>query len=65
MPVRGSALSAKGSPLTVYSCHCKDCQRFSGAAWSVSMIMRDEDFEVLSGQTVRYDRKPTAAMSSP
>ena len=55
----------KASPLTVYSCHCKDCQRFSGAAWSVSMIMRDEDFEVLSGQTVRYDRKPTAAMSSP
>jgi hypothetical protein len=47
----------KASPLTVYNCHCKDCQRFSGAAWSMSMIVRDEDFEVLSGQTVRYDRK--------
>jgi hypothetical protein len=47
----------KASPLTVYNCHCKDCQRFSGAAWSMSMIVRDKDFEVLSGQTVRYDRK--------
>jgi hypothetical protein len=47
----------KASPLTVYSCHCKDCQRFSGAAWSISMIVRNEDFEILSGQTVRYDRK--------
>ena len=47
----------KASPLTVYNCHCKDCQRFSGAAWSMSMIVREEDFEVLSGQTVRYDRK--------
>ena len=47
----------KASPLTVYNCHCKDCQRFSGAACSISMIVRNENFEVLSGQTVRYDRK--------
>jgi len=47
----------KASPLTVYNCHCKDCQRFSGAAWSMSMFVRDEDFEILSGETVRYDRK--------
>jgi hypothetical protein len=47
----------KAAPLTVYNCHCKDCQRFSGAACSISMVVRNEDFEVLSGQTVRYDRK--------
>jgi hypothetical protein len=35
----------------------KECQRFSGAAWSISMFVRAEDFEALSGQTVRYDRK--------
>lgn len=45
------------SPLTVYNCHCKDCQRFSGAAWSMSMIVRDADFELLSGELARYDRK--------
>ena len=43
----------KASPLTVYNCHCKDCQRFSGGACSISMIVRNEDFEALPGQTVR------------
>lgn len=46
----------KASPLSVYNCHCKDCQRYSGAAWSMSMIARDDDIEVLSGETERYDR---------
>ena len=44
------------APLSVYNCHCKDCQRFSGAGWSMSMIVRSSDFEV-SGATVRYDRR--------
>lgn len=46
----------KASPLSVYNCHCKDCQRYSGAAWSMSMIVRDEDFELLSGQLAQYRR---------
>jgi hypothetical protein len=45
----------KAGPLSVYNCHCKDCQRFSGAGWSMSMIVRDADFEV-EGQTVQYRR---------
>lgn len=44
------------SPLSVYNCHCKDCQRYSGAAWSMSMIVKDDDFEVVTGETARYDR---------
>ena len=47
----------KASPLSVYNCHCKDCQRYSGSAWSMSMIVRDGDFEVLSGKTEVYDRR--------
>lgn len=46
----------KASPLSVYNCHCKDCQRYSGAAWSMSMIVKDQDFHVLAGETERYDR---------
>jgi hypothetical protein len=46
----------RASPLSVYNCHCKDCQRFSGAAWSMSMIVRDDDFELLDGATARYER---------
>ena len=45
------------SPLSVYNCHCKDCQRYSGAAWSMSMVVAADSFEVLSGKTERYDRK--------
>jgi len=44
------------SPLSVYNCHCKDCQRFSGAGWSMSMLVRDADFEV-SGATETYSRQ--------
>jgi hypothetical protein len=44
----------KASPLSVYNCHCKDCQRFSGAAWSMSMIVKDSDFELLSGEIAQY-----------
>lgn len=43
-------------PLSVYNCHCKDCQRYSGAAWSMSMIVRDADFELLSGEQAQYRR---------
>lgn len=45
----------KASPLSVYNCHCKDCQRYSGAAWSMSMVVRDEDFEA-TGETAVYER---------
>jgi hypothetical protein len=45
----------KASPLSVYNCHCKDCQRFSGAGWSMSMIVRSQDFEV-DGAVVQYRR---------
>ncbi|KRA45510.1 hypothetical protein ASD80_04030 [Devosia sp. Root635] len=46
----------KASPLAVYNCHCKDCQRYSGAGWSMSMIVRDDDFELLSGEIAQYRR---------
>lgn len=46
----------KASPLSVYNCHCKDCQRFSGAGWSMSMIVKNDEFELLQGEIARYDR---------
>lgn len=46
----------EASPLSVYNCHCKDCQRFSGAGWSMSMIVRDGDFSV-SGAVDTYARR--------
>lgn len=45
-----------GGPLGVYRCHCKDCQRLSGAAWSMSMVVHRAELEVTSGATVTYEK---------
>ena len=47
----------KAPPLGVYNCHCKDCQRQSGAAYSASMIVRRTDFELLAGETLVFDKR--------
>jgi len=44
------------SPLGVYNCHCKDCQRASGGTHTMSMIMRREDVELLKGELVGFDK---------
>jgi hypothetical protein len=36
-------------PLTVYLCHCTDCQTQSGTSFATSMIVRDDAFEILRG----------------
>ena len=44
-----------GAPLAVYNCHCKDCQRFSGAGWAMSMPIARERVELLAGDLDAYD----------
>ncbi len=43
-------------PLTIYACHCKDCQRASGTTHTLSMFMRREDVELLQGKLTTYDK---------
>lgn len=43
-----------GRPLGVYRCHCKDCQRLSGAAFSMSMVIRRETLRPTKGDTETY-----------
>lgn len=43
-----------GRPLGVYNCHCKDCQRFSGAGYSMSMVVRKADLRLTSGELDGY-----------
>ena len=45
-----------GAPLGVYNCHCKDCQRSAGAAFSSSMIVPRQVFTHLAGATHVYDK---------
>ena len=37
-------------PLTVYACHCTDCQRQSGSSFTLSMVVRREVLKLLQGQ---------------
>lgn len=45
-----------GPPLAVYVCHCKDCQRLSGAAASMSMPIASDQVELLAGTLTAYDK---------
>ncbi|MCW8087537.1 GFA family protein [Sabulicella glaciei] len=36
-------------PKLIFACHCKDCQRRSGAAVVVSLIVRDQAFRITNG----------------
>jgi hypothetical protein len=44
------------APLGIYACHCKDCQRFSGVAFSLSMVVRTDDAELIRGELAGFDK---------
>jgi hypothetical protein len=41
-------------PLTFYACHCTDCQRRTGTAFALSMVVRREAIELLEGEPSGY-----------
>jgi hypothetical protein len=41
-------------PLTLYACHCTDCQRHTGTSFVLSMIARRQAVEVVSGEPSQY-----------
>ena len=40
----------EGEPLFVHACHCTDCQRLSGTAFGITMLVEARDFRVVSGE---------------
>ena len=46
-----------GDPLGVTVCHCADCQRQSGGAFSMSMLVPESAFEWLAGEPARFAMK--------
>ena len=58
-PVKGGCVcgavryGVQAAPLSVYACHCKDCQRFSGGPFSVAMTVRPIDFSLEQGHPAR------------
>jgi hypothetical protein len=41
-------------PLTLYACHCTDCQRHTGTSFALSMVVRRRSFEVIVGTPRTY-----------
>jgi hypothetical protein len=41
-------------PLTLYACHCTDCQRHTGTSFALSMAVRRRTFEVVAGSPHEY-----------
>ncbi len=42
-------------PLTLYACHCTDCQKRSGSAFGLSMWVLREALELTQGEPARHD----------
>jgi len=44
-------------PLALYACHCTDCQRSSGTAFTMTMLVDRASFSVEEGEPVQYSAR--------
>ena len=44
-------------PLTLYACHCTDCQRSSGSAFGLSLVVNRGSLQGQQGKSVQYSVK--------
>ena len=46
----GVKYEVRGKPLLMYHCHCGVCQKASGTAFATNIMVRADDFAMVSGQ---------------
>ena len=46
----------KQAPIITVVCHCADCQKVSAGAFTLTMMLRREDFELVRGELAIFDR---------
>jgi hypothetical protein len=51
-------------PLLVYACHCLECQRWSGSAFSMSMPVKADSFSLTRGAPQPYRRTGASGVES-
>jgi hypothetical protein len=57
LPLRGGCICGairyeiSQEPLRVYACHCMDCQRFTGSAFAVGVVVPAEAFQLTGLET--------------
>jgi len=45
-------IAAAGPPLITMACHCRECQRMTGSAFSLSSLYPTDHFQVTAGEPV-------------
>ena len=43
-------------PVVTVACHCRDCQKLSASAFSLTMLIPEASFELLSGSLTVFER---------
>ncbi len=43
------------APLVIYACHCKNCQRISGSAFAISIIILTDYLKRMTGKSNRIE----------
>ena len=62
LPLEGECLCSatrfriNGEPLFTHACHCLNCQRASGSAFSLSTMALESDLEVTSGEATIHPK---------
>lgn len=53
-----------GKPVTVYACHCSECQKQSGSAFAMAAVIPKDRFHITDGQPKMFVRRtsPTKTM---
>ena len=44
----------KAEPLTLYACHCTDCQRRTGTAFAMCLVVKRDSLEVTKGTPAMF-----------
>ncbi len=45
----------QGKPLRLNVCHCKDCQKQSGSAFGMSLVIPPDALEIVTGQVKTFE----------
>jgi len=46
-----------GPPMTTALCHCTDCQKWSGSAYTSNVVVARKDFKISKGSPKHYNVK--------
>ncbi len=50
----GVRYEVMGAPQQLVVCHCTDCQRQSGSAFGMTLVVKEEDFRITEGEVKTY-----------